>query len=153
MRHRTSKRALSGICELYVTFKVHVFLANIMRETAGGIVGNRQQISGKEQKTSQPTWSLNLNVMVAACFNAKQYDMALHSISATAAFLQTNTYFRLPETNTNIQIELVSLSSSELSNLWTIYGSQYYPSLFCLMRNVSIDSSEIQKIQPMIRKI
>jgi len=131
--------------------KLHVFLANIVRETAGGIACSRQQVSYKEQKTSQPVWKLNLYVMIAACFNGKQYEMALHSISAVSAFLQANSHFHLPETNTTIQIEPVSLASNELSNLWSIYGNQYYPSLFCLMRNILIDSAEIQKFGKIIQ--
>lgn len=126
--------------------KLHVFLANIVRETAGGIAGNRQQLSGNAQQSSQPVWKLNLYVMIAACFNGKQYEMALHSIEAAAAFLQANHSFRLPDANASIQIEPVSLASNELSNLWSIYGNQYYPSLFCLMRNVWIDSAEIQRL-------
>ncbi len=131
--------------------KLHVFLANIMRETAGGIACNRQSVSGSEQKTSQPIWKLNLYVMIAAWFNTKQYETALRSISVASSFLQANNYFHLPETNANIQVELVSLSSNELSNLWSIYGNQYYPSLFCLMRNILIDSGEIRKFGKLVQ--
>ncbi len=131
--------------------KLHVFLANIVRETAGGICCNRQSLPDGGQKTSQPDWKLNLYVMIAAWFNAKQYEMALRSISAASSFLQANNYFHLPETNANIQIELVSPVSSELSNLWSIYGNQYYPSLFCLMRNILIDSGEIRKFGKIVQ--
>jgi len=131
--------------------KVHVFLGNAVRETAGGITGNRQPFSGNEQLSTSPGWMLNLHVMVAACFNAKQYDMALRSIAAVAGFLQANSYFLLPKTGRKIQVEPVSLASNELSNLWSIYGNQYYPSLCCLMRNILIDSDEIGRIDTIIR--
>lgn len=131
--------------------KLHVFLANIMRETAGGIACNRRQISGSEQKTSQPVWKLNLYVMIAACFNGKQYVDGLRLISAVSSFLQANNSFPVQGANTPIQVESISLASNELSNLWSIYGNQYYPSLFCLMRNVLIDSDEIQRLGKVIQ--
>lgn len=133
--------------------KIHIFLANVERETAGGIVNQRQSLAGNTQKSSSPEWNLNLYVMIAACFSAKQYEMALRSISAAAGFLQANNYFFLQEKNTKIQVEPVNLSTSELSNLWSINGNQYYPSLFFLMRNVLIDSDEINRLDTRIRQI
>ncbi|MDR0941059.1 MAG: DUF4255 domain-containing protein, partial [Bacteroidales bacterium] len=133
--------------------KVHIFLANVERETAGGIANQRQALTGNMQKSSSPEWNLNLYVMIAACFNAKQYSMALRSISASAGFLQANNYFFLHDKNTKIQVEPVNLSTSEMSNVWSINGNQYYPSLFCLMRNILIDSNEINRINTRIQHL
>ncbi|MDR1679396.1 MAG: DUF4255 domain-containing protein [Prevotellaceae bacterium] len=132
--------------------KIHIFLSNIERETAGGITSQRQAL-GNMQKNASPEWNLNLYVMISACFNAKQYEMALRSISTVACFLQANNHFVLQGKNAKIQVEPVNLSTSELSNLWSINGNQYYPSLFCLMRNVLIDSDEINRLDTRIRQI
>jgi hypothetical protein len=132
--------------------KLYLFLANIERETAGGIAFNRQTASGTHFHSGMPPWQLNVYVMLAAVFNEKQYEEALILLSATAAFLQANNQFPLPGTDTQINIEPVNLSFSELSNLWSIYGSQYYPSLLCKLRNVLIDSGEIRQIGQLIRK-
>jgi hypothetical protein len=132
--------------------KLYLFLANIERETAGGIAFNRQAASKTHFHSAMPAWQLNVYVMLATIFSEKQYDEALTLLSVTAAFLQSNNQFPLPGTDMQINIEPVNLSFGELSNLWSIYGSRYYPSLLCKLRNVVIDSGEIRQIGQLIRK-
>ncbi|MDR1119573.1 MAG: DUF4255 domain-containing protein [Dysgonamonadaceae bacterium] len=38
--------------------RLHLFLANIERETAGGIAFNRQTISGEHFQSAMPAWQL-----------------------------------------------------------------------------------------------
>jgi hypothetical protein len=132
--------------------KLHLFLANIERETAGGIAFNRQSVSKAHFQSAMPPWQLNVYVMLAAVFNKKQYDEALKLLSGVTTFLQANNQFALPGTDVQVSIEPVNLSFSELSNLWSIYGGQYYPSLLCKLRNVVINSNEIRNIGRLIRE-
>ncbi|MDR0687884.1 MAG: DUF4255 domain-containing protein, partial [Prevotellaceae bacterium] len=131
--------------------KVHLFLANVERETAGGIAFNRQATSGAHFQLSLPAWQLNVYVMIAAVFSEKQYDEALKLLSGAAAFVQANNQLSLPGTSELLYVEPVNLSFGELSNLWSIYGNQYYPSLLCKLRNVAIDSSEIREIGSVVK--
>jgi hypothetical protein len=131
--------------------RLHLFLANIERETAGGITFNRQTISGEHFQSAMPAWQLNVYVMLAAVFSEKQYSEGLQLLSVAAAFLQTNNQFTLPATDTQVYVEPVNLSFSELSNLWGIYGNQYYPSLLCKLRNVIIDANEIKQIGTVVK--
>jgi hypothetical protein len=126
--------------------RLNLFFANIERETAGGIAFNRQSTSGGHFHSAMPEWQLNVYVMLAAVFSEKQYSEGLQLLSGAAAFLQANNQFTLSETDTPVYIEPVNLSFSELSNLWGIYGNQYYPSLLCKLRNITIDANEIKQI-------
>lgn len=123
--------------------KVHLFLTNIERETAGGIRFG-QQTAGDYHKTGSPSWQLNLYLMIAAVFNEKQYEESLSIMSGTVMFLQSNHSFILPDSNITINVEPVNLSFNELSNLWSICGNAYYPSLLCKLRTLSIDSEEMK---------
>lgn len=125
--------------------KVHLFLVNIERETAGGVNHSKQAVSGERYRKGLPVWQLNLYVMLAAAFNEKQYGEGLQLLSGVAAFLQANNSFALPEANVNIFAEPVNIQFYELSNLWSILGSQYYPSLLCKLRNIVIDADEIKR--------
>jgi hypothetical protein len=131
--------------------KVRLFLANVERETAGGIAFNRQATSGTHFQSSLPAWQLNVYVMIAAIFSEKQYDEALKLLSGAAAFVQANNQLSLPGVDEPVYMEPVNLSFGELSNLWSIYGSQYYPSLLCKLRNVVIDSNEIREIGSVVK--
>jgi hypothetical protein len=131
--------------------RLHLFFANIERETAGGIAFNRQVTSDGHFQSAMPAWQLNMYVMLAAVFGEKQYSEGLQLLSGAATFLQANNQFTLLETDTPIYIEPVNLSFSELSNLWGIYGNQYYPSLLCKLRNVIIDANEIKQIGTVVK--
>jgi hypothetical protein len=131
--------------------RLHLFFANIERETAGGIAFNRQGVSGGHFQSAMPALQLNVYVMIAAVFGEKQYSEGLQLLSGAAAFLQANNQFTLPGTDTPVYVEPVNLSFSELSNLWGIYGSQYYPSLLCKLRNITIDANEIKQIGTIIK--
>jgi hypothetical protein len=131
--------------------RLHLFLANIERETAGGIAFNRQTISGEHFQSAMPAWQLNAYVMLAAIFSEKQYNEGLQLLSSAATFLQANNQLALLETDTPIYVEPVNLSFSELSNLWGIYGNQYYPSVLCKLRNIIIDANEIKQIGTIVK--
>ena len=131
--------------------KVHVFLTNIERETGGGIKFGQQK-SGDYYKTGGPSWQLNLYLMIAAVFNEKQYEESLSVISGVAMFLQSNNSFLIKNTTVNVNIEPVNLSFGELSNLWSICGNMYYPSLLCKLRTLNIDSNEIKHFGQIISR-
>lgn len=116
--------------------KVHLFLTNIERETGAGIKFGQQK-TGDNYKSGSPSWQLNLYLMIAAVFSEKQYEESLRIISAVALFLQSNNSFKLPNSDIQISVEPVNISFSELSNLWSINGNNYYPSILCKLRTLN----------------
>lgn len=131
--------------------KVHLFLTNIERETGAGIKFGHQK-SGDYYKSGGASWHLNLYLMIAAVFNEKQYEESLSIISAVAFFLQSNNSFKLLNSDIQVSIEPVNLSLNELSNLWSINGNNYYPSILCKVRTLNIDSDEIKHFGQVVRQ-
>ncbi|GAB6122665.1 Pvc16 family protein [Dysgonomonas termitidis] len=130
--------------------KIHLSLVNVERETAGGIQFNKTSISGSYAQKGAPSWMLNLYIMFAAVFSEKQYEESLQLLSALFAFLQTNSKFTIPQSNITFNMEPVNLSFNELSNLWSINGSNYFPSVLCKVRVLDIDSEEIKQLQRVV---
>ena len=44
---------------------------------------------------------------------------------------------------TGYTIEIASLSTQDMNNVWTLLGGQYYPSVICKIRRLLIDTGEI----------
>lgn len=131
--------------------KVYLFLTNIERETGSGIKFSQQK-SGDYYKSGGPSWQLNLYLMIAVVFNEKQYEESLSIISAVALFLQFNNSFKLSKSDLQVSIEPVNLTLSELSNLWSINGNNYYPSILCKLRTINIDGEEIKHFGQVIKQ-
>ncbi|MDR0566864.1 MAG: DUF4255 domain-containing protein [Prevotellaceae bacterium] len=130
--------------------KVHLFLVNLERETAGGVSHSRRTVSGNQYRQELPVWQLNLYVMIAAAFGEKQYGEGLQLLSGAAAFLQANNSFALHDASAGVAVEPVNLTFSELSNLWSILGGQYHPSLLCKLRNIAVDAGEVKRVGAII---
>jgi len=135
-----------------VSNKVIVSLINIERETASGIKFNYKSVSSNDYKKTKPGWQLNLYVVIAAVFSEKQYEEGLRLLSGSLLFMQNNNVMDLPGANTTVSLEPVNLSFSELSNLWSICGSTYYPSILCKMRVLDVNAEMIDKVVKAIKK-
>lgn len=129
------------------TNKIHLFLVNIERETAGGLKFSQQAVSDSYHRKGSPTWQLNLYVALAAVFSEKQYEESLQLLSGVLSFLQNNNQFSLPQEDIRLAVEPVNLSFHELSNLWGICGGTYYPSIICKIRTLNIDANEIKQME------
>jgi hypothetical protein len=134
------------------TNKVHMFPVNIERETLGGTGFGRQAVLGGYYRESASPWLLNVYVLIAAVFSDKQYVEGLRLMGGVATFLQTNNSFVLPQTGVSIGMEPVNLSFQELSNVWSVCGGMYYPSLLCKLRNLMIDGNEIHRLGRIIKE-
>lgn len=124
--------------------KLLVSLLNIERETAMGIAGNYQPVAGGSTSAQQnPAWHLNLYFVVAAVFDKKRYAESLKALSKALGFLQQQSAFRLSD-GQRFTLEPVTADTQELTNLWSILGGKYYPSVICKIRKLTIDGHEIQ---------
>jgi hypothetical protein len=127
--------------------KVAISLVNVERETNSGIKFNYKNISSNQYKKTLPAWQLNLYVLIACVFSDKQYEESLRLLSGIIFLLQNNNTFFVSEINSNLAIEPVNLSFNELSNLWSICGNAYYPSVLCKIRVLNFESDEIKKVE------
>lgn len=132
--------------------KIVVSPVNIERETGAGIKFNYQNVATTQYKKSLPTWHINVYMLIAAVFNEKQYEEGIQLLSAVLRYIQSNGSLVDRNTNEALFVEPVNLSFSELSNLWSICGSNYYPSILCKMRIIHIDGNEINRIDRLVEK-
>ncbi len=132
--------------------KIIVSLVNVERETSGGIRFNYQNINTNQYKKGYPPWQLNLYVLVAAIFADKQYIEGLQLLSGILEYLQSNTIIGEKDLHTSLTLEPVNLSFNELSNLWSICGSTYHPSILCKIRIINVDIHQISRIEGAIQK-
>ena len=129
--------------------KMVVSLLNVERETAGGISAPVQCTQDGYVRT-QPPLLLNLNVMLAAVFDERQYAESLSVLSDaeslsvlsdTLRFIQSVPKFEVE--GVDYTIEIVSVTTQDLNNVWTLLGGQYYPSVVCKIRRLTIDEEQI----------
>ena len=121
--------------------KMVVSLLNVERETAGGIAAPVQRTADGGYARLQPPLLLNLNVMLAAVFDERQYDESLSLLSDTLGFIQSTPKFEVD--GTGYTIEVVNISTQDMNNVWTLLGGQYYPSVVCKIRRLAIDTETV----------
>ncbi len=124
--------------------KLFVMLAGIERETAGGISFANYPV-GERLLKSAPPWQVNLYVLIAAFFAEKQYGEGLRALSEALLYVQDNPLLAVPAMKETLTIEAVNLSFSELSNLWSIFGGSYKPSILCKVRILQLSGGEIRR--------
>lgn len=121
--------------------KMVVSLLNVERETAGGISTPVQRTPDGGYTRTLPPLLLNLNVMVAAVFNERQYAESLSVLADTLRFIQGTLKFEVE--GTAYTVEIINLSTQDMNNVWTLLGGQYYPSVVCKIRRLTIDGGEL----------
>lgn len=120
--------------------KLVVSLLNVEREASSGISAPTQRTGGGYVRLQQPL-QLNLNVMLAVVFDERQYTASLSVLTDTLRFIHSMPRFTMERMD--YTIEIVSLSPQDLSNVWTLLGGQYYPSVVCKIRRLTLDTGEI----------
>lgn len=121
--------------------KMVVSLLNVERETSGGISAPVQRTGDGRYARMQPLLLLNLNIMLAAVFDGRQYAESLSLLSDTMRFIQSVPKFTVE--GADYTIEVVNISTQDMNNVWTLLGGQYYPSMVCKIRRLSIDGDSI----------
>lgn len=118
-----------------------VALLNVEREGAMGI-GGAYQAEGKGFLQKLPPWYLNMYFVVAAVFEGKRYGEGVRMLSDSVSYLQQHPVF-VPVSGGKFMIEPVSLSLQELTNVWSILGGRYYPSVVCKVRMLRFEGDEV----------
>jgi len=134
-----------------------VFLVNVERDSSvqrvpGGVRGALSSVS------TFPGVHLNLHVMVAAHFAEGNYEEALKFLDHAVAFFQSRPvldHSNTPDLDDRIErlvLDIENLSVHDLSNLWGILSGHYLPSVLYRVRMVSIDSDDVRRLTPAIRR-
>lgn len=119
--------------------KLVVSLVNLEREASGD--GGYMQRTATGYSGRRPPLLLNMHVMLAAVYEEKRYAEALSVLSDTLTFIQSVPRFEAG--SESYTLELLPMSTMDLHNIWTTMGGQYYPSVICKVRGLTVDSAEI----------
>lgn len=119
--------------------KVVISLVNLEKEASGDM--SYMQRSGSGFVGRSAPLMMNMHVMLAAVYDSKRYAEALSVLSGTLAFIQSVPSFEAD--GHRYTVEVVPMSTMDLHNIWTTMGGQYYPSVICKVRGLTVDSSAI----------
>ena len=119
--------------------KMIITLLSVERETAGGISAPVQKSTDGYARLS-PLLLMNLNLILAAVYDEKRYTESLSVLSDTLRYIQATPGFELD--GQTYTVEIMTLSSQDINNIWTTLGGQYYPSVVCKLRRLAIDSGK-----------
>lgn len=119
--------------------KVVVSLLNLEREAEGGM--SYAHRAGNDIIGKIPPMMFNLYIMLAAVYDSKRYAESLAVLSETLHFIQSMPMFTLNGNTYSVEIE--TMSTKDLHNLWTTMGGQYYPSVVCRVRRLMVDSNTV----------
>lgn len=115
---------------------------NIERESAMGISRSYQQVPSGNLVGKFPPWHLNIDIMLASIFDGKQYEESLKMLSYSIGYLQQHTCFVLSG-GKQFTIEMITSNTQELTNIWSMFGGRYYPSVLLKIRMLTYDGDEI----------
>ena len=131
--------------------RIFVSLLNVEREGAAGIAYGYGTDGGGSVSKRAPAWRVNLCVVVSAIFEDKRYGEGLRMLSIAINFLQGQVQFQSSE-GMKFTVELMSLSIQELTNVWSMLGGRYYPSVVCKVRMLTFDNQEMKAVIPRVKK-
>lgn len=137
--------------KVYPSNRVSITLIGLERETSGGISFQRTAISNSSVKRTAPAWQMNVNILISAIFQDKQYEDSLQMMSAILSFIQKNNMIVSQDQSVSFAIDPVNLSIQELANLWGICGDSYYPSMACRLRVLTVDENEILDMSSIVK--
>lgn len=123
--------------------KLILSLVNIEREVAAAASSMRLQPHNGDYIRVNPPWSLNLYVLVSACFG-NNYGESLKFLSSAIAFFQGKPVFTgenapdFPRGLEKLSLEMVNLNFQDLNHLWGNLGGKYLPSVVLKARMLTI---------------
>ncbi|WP_034292904.1 DUF4255 domain-containing protein [Herbaspirillum sp. RV1423] len=137
--------------------KLVVFLTNLEKDTVPYRQQNPGEAGALRAVVSSAPLYLNLYVMIAANFNGANYSEALKLISGAIAYFQRFPVFDhqvSPGLDPRIEklvLDIENLKIHELSNIWTLLGGKYLPSVLYKVRMVAFDTDDIVARVPNVR--
>jgi len=132
--------------------KVILTLINIEKEPVTRINTSAGRITGN---TSPPT-NINLYILFSAYFSGNNYAESLRFISFIIGFLQEKNVFtssntpRLDDAIEKLSVEMETVGSEKLNNIWATLGAKYMPSVLYKVRMLTYDGSKVTEYRPLI---
>lgn len=136
--------------------KIVVTLINLEWETNQKSFG-LQRRENDQFSQFQPSVSFNLDVLISANFD--DYAEALRLLTAVIYFFQANPIINranspdLPNGLVALKFEIENSSYGKSFELWSALGAKYQPSIIYKIRQVTIQSADIQNTTPVIRNV
>jgi len=125
--------------------KLVLFLANVEKDSMARTNTKPEYDGFRNIIHSQPIF-LNLHVVLAANFKARHYEESLKYLSKAVGFFQDHSVFDRttnPDLTIGLEkliIDIENLNLQDLSNLWTLTGSKYVPSVMYKVRTIALGS-------------
>lgn len=109
---------------------------------------------GIQGLAKNPAMHLNLTLLFAAVKSASSYETALESLQKVILFFQGKYVFDhinaaddLDQKIEKLILEMVSMNTEQLNNIWSILGGKYHPSVVYRVRMVTLDSVSDQPVK------
>mgnify|MGYP000341527134 CR=1 FL=1 len=122
--------------------KLMVCLMNVEQESSGEIMASAQKPTDG-YVCQQPPLLLNLNIILAAVYDKRRYEESLSVLSDALQFIHSTPKFQVG--GSDYTIEIATLSTQDMNNVWALMGGQYYPSVICKIRGLTIGSESMVK--------
>jgi hypothetical protein len=138
--------------------KLVVCLTHLEKDTVPYRRQPQSEAGASRSIVSSAPLYLNLYVMIAANFGGANYGEALKFISGAIGFFQRFPVFDhqiTPELDNRIEklmLDIENLEIHQLSNLWTLLGGKYLPSVLYKVRMVAFDAEDVIAQVPNIRQ-
>lgn len=130
---------------------IGVSILNIERDTSAGISFQKREVSLDFSSRSNPNWQINFYILIAAVFPKKKYAESLKLLDEILRTIQANHVLVFEEFGLRYSVEPMNLSFAELSNIWSICGGAYQPSIVCKIRSIEIDGGSIIQFDPSVK--
>lgn len=133
--------------------KILLTLVNVHQERM-----SRQPLI-KQSNQATPPIDLELEVLISARFERKQYEEALRILSLVIDFFQNKPVFTrentssLPAGMNKLTIELLNLDPREMSNFRMATGIKLLPAVLYQLRIVTIGEERVTEIRPRIEGV
>ena len=127
------------------TNKLVLFLVNVEKDYVTSSNSKPDYDGFRNIVHAKPIF-LNLHVVLAANFKANHYEESLKYLSKAVGFFQDHSVFdhsTSPDLTSGIEkliIDVENLNLQELSNLWSLVGCKYVPSVMYKIRTVALGS-------------
>ncbi len=132
--------------------KLIATLVNIENDTTGQ--SNRVGSASKTLAHVAPDININLYVLFSAYFSSNNYPESLRFLSFLIAYFHNKSVFNrsntpgLDDRIEKLIFKMENLKVEGLSNMWTMLGAKYMPSVMYKMRMLTFDDSIVKEYRP-----
>ncbi|WP_316815103.1 DUF4255 domain-containing protein [Pedobacter nyackensis] len=136
--------------------KVLITLVNVVRDT--NMKREGLSAAGLSANTAKPI-CVQLHLMISCYFSDSNYPEALRFLSFAIGFLQEKNVFdhtntpRMDKDLEKLIFEMESVEPERLSNIWSVLGAKYMPSVLYKVRLIIYDSNKVSEYRPVVTGI